>query len=271
VVPLPKINPIEPKGEKNMGTVRKGFASTYGIIFKRQPGHKLEDYGAWLASHSIAVEPCTTPYGRKATRAKDFTWMKAIPKSRLVSIFELLEIGKHPMPEKAAASLGSMFSYMRDSLFATCEFYDGENSNVNETPCAYGAVGTYRAFDATDAENVAYTSIALNTKFVYGGNWLLESEFCMNCNYSNHLARCLEMDFCTKCADCYFCHNCEGLTDCMFCFNMKGARYCIGNTQLTKEEYMKARDALLKRMAGELDAKCALPYSIFTIGASHGK
>jgi len=61
------------------------------------------------------------------------------------------------------------------------------------------------------------------------------------------------------------------LTDCMFCFNMKGARYCIGNTQLTKEEYMKARDALLKRMAGELDAKCALPYSIFTIGASHGK
>ena len=210
---LPKISPIEPKDEKNMGTIRKGFANTYGIILKRQPKHSLEEYGRWLSDKSIAVEPCTTPYGRKATRAKDFTWMRIIPDSRLVSVFELLEIGKHPMPEQAASSLDRVFSYMRDNLFATCEFFDGENFNVNETPCTYGAVGTYRAFDATDAENVAYTSIALNTKFVYGGNWLLESEFCMNCSYSNHLARCLEMDFCTKCSDCHFCHNCEGLSD----------------------------------------------------------
>jgi hypothetical protein len=264
---LPKISPIEPKDEKNVGTVRKGFASTYGIILRRAPQHALEDYGGWLSDKSISVEPCTTQYGRKTTRAKDFTWMRIIPKQRLVSIFELLEIGKHPMPEKAARSLESMFSHMKGNLFATCEFYDGENSNVNETPCTYGAVGTYRAFDATDAENVAYTSIALNTKFVYGGNWLLESEFCINCSYSNHLTRCLEMDFCTKCSDSYFCHNCEGLSDCMFCFNMKGARYCIGNTQLTREEYMLARDALLKKMADELDATRGLKMSIYSIGA----
>ena len=75
------------------------------------------------------------------------------------------------------------------------------------------------------------------------------------------------MDFCTKCSDCYFCHNCEGLTDCMFCFNMKGARNCIGNTQLTREEYVLARDALLKRMADELDRTRGLKMSIYNIGA----
>jgi hypothetical protein len=53
----------------------------------------------------------------------------------------------------------------------------------------------------------------------------------------------------------------------MFCFNMKGARFCIGNTQLTKEEYLSARDALLSKLADELDKNGKLKMSIYNIGA----
>jgi hypothetical protein len=52
---------------------------------------------------------------------------------------------------------------------------------------------------------------------------------------------------------------------------MKGARYCIGNTQLTREEYMKARDAILAKLADEMDRTRGLKMNIYSVGASHGK
>jgi hypothetical protein len=57
----------------------------------------------------------------------------------------------------------------------------------------------------------------------------------------------------------------------MFCFNMKGARYCIGNSQLSREEYHAVRDALLSRVADELDSCCKLSLSIYNIGAAADK
>jgi hypothetical protein len=265
--PLPSISPSIPKDKKDLGAINKGFAKAYNIIFKRQPKHNLDDYGGWLTVNSFPVETLPTPFGGKTTRAVNFGWMSTIPKHRLVNIFELLELGKIPIPQEKLSSLKSALSWVSGNFFFTGEFYDGENSNVNETPCAYGAVNSYRAFDATAAENVAYAAIALDAKYVYGGNFLLESDFCINCFNSNHLTRCLEMDFCTKCADCYFCHNCEGLTDCMFCFNMKGARFCIGNTRLSREDYIAARDAILARLSSELDRNKKLGISIFSIGS----
>ena len=268
---LPKIAPAPPKGVHDLAPIRKGFASTYGIIFKRQPKHALEEYREWLLIGGATIKRYETAFGETTYCPISHCHMGFLPKKRLATVPEMLELGKIPMPQKAAESLGSLMKWAEGSFFFTGEFYDGNNRNVNETPCAYNAVNALGGFDVTNTDNAAYCAIALDSKHIYGGSWVLESEFCLRCFDSTHIARCLEMDGCTKCADSYFCHNCEGLSDCMFCFNMKGARYCIGNTQLTREEYVLARDALLSRMADELDNTRALKMSIYNIGASHGK
>jgi len=267
----PAITPANFPDEKKPGLVRKGFAKTYAIIFKRQPRHEMEEYGGWLEEHTVTVENVKTPFGCTTPCPTNWAYFGELPRKRVVSIGELLELGKHPMREGNEKSLQGVLGWVAENFFFTAEFYDGINQNINETPCAYNAVNTYMGFDATSVENEAYSSCALNSKYVYGGTWILESEFCIKCYNSNFLTRCLEMDGCTKCADCYFCHNCEGLSDCMFCFNMKGARHCIGNTQLTREEYIKARDAILAKLADEMGRARGLKMSIYNIGASHGK
>ena len=267
---LPKITPVPPKDVHDLSPMRKSFASTYNIIFKRQPKHALESYKEWLLVGGANVEKYRTAFGAFTCCPTSHCHMGFLPRKRLATVPEMLELGKIPMPEEASKSLGSIMKWAEGSFFFTGEFYDGNNRNVNETPCAYNAVNALGGFDVTNTDNAAYCAIALDSKHIHGGSWILESEFCIRCFDSTYLSRCLEMDFCTKCSDCCFCHNCEGLTDCMFCFNMKGARHCIGNTQLTREEYVKARDAILAKLAGELDATRGLRMSIYNIGAQQG-
>jgi len=264
---LPKISPVQPKDVHDLAPIRKSFASAYSIIFKRQPKHPLEGYKEWLLRNGATIEKYTTAFGERTYCPISHCHMGFLPKKRLATVPEMLELGKIPMPKEAAGSLGSMMKWAEGNFFFTGEFYDGNNRNVNETPCAYNAVNALGGFDITNTDNAAYSSIALDSKHIYGGSWVLESEFCIRCFDSINLSRCLECDFCTKCSDSYFCHNCEGVTDCMFCFNMKGARHCIGNTQMSREEYVKARDAILSKLSGELDKTCALGMSIYNIGA----
>ena len=267
---LPKIAPVPPKDVHDLMPIRKSFASAYRIIFKRQPKHALEGYKEWLLRGGANIEKYATAFGGSTYCPTNHCHIGFLPRKRLATVPEMLELGKISMPEEESKTLGGIMKWAEKSFFVTGEFYDGNNRNVNETPCAYNAVNALGGFDVTNTDNAAYCAIALDSKHIYGGSWVLESEFCIRCFDSTYLARCLECDFCTKCSDSYFCHNCEGLTDCMFCFNMKGARHCIGNTQLTREEYVKARDALLKKMADELDATRGLKTSIYSIGAAHG-
>ena len=264
---IPKISVKEEKDVQNVEVVRKGFASTYGIIFKRQPTRKLEEYADWLEQGAVRAIEIKTPYGRTSYIPEFFSMYSKMPRARLVSVAEIMEMGKHEMPASCLEGLEGVFGGIREHFFFTGEFYSGKSRNASTTPCVFNAVNTYKGFDATNAENTAYATLALNSKYIYGGSWTLESEFCIKCFNSNFLARCFEMDGCTKCADCYFCHNCEALTDCMFCFNMKGARHCIGNTQLTREEYVKARDSMLAKLADELDDARGLKTGIYNIGA----
>jgi hypothetical protein len=264
---MPKISAMPPKDSHDLATIRKGFASAYSVIFKRQPKFSLEEYDGWLLRGGINVERYSSAFGSQTHCPTNHCHMGFLPRKRLVSVPEMLELGKIPMPEGKAGPLAGVLGWARENFYFTGEFYDGINHNVNGTPCAYNAVNTLGGFDVTNTDNSAYSSIALDSRHIYGGTWVLNSEFCLRCFDSTFLARCLEMDCCNKCADCYFCHNCEGLTDCMFCFNMKGARHCIGNTQLTREDYVKARDAILSRLAGELDRTHGLRMSIYNVGA----
>jgi hypothetical protein len=264
---LPKIQPTEPKDEQKPEVISKGFSSTYQILLKRAPKRKMEDFAHWLEEGGIRASIMQSPYGTKIAIAENYNMYEKMPRKRIVSLAEILELGKIEMDKTCLEGLDGALASVKKHFYFTSEFTRGNSRNINFTPAAYHAVNTWRGFDSTNADNTAYSTLALNSKYTYGGSWTLESSFCMNCYNSNFLSRCFECDFCTKCADCYFCHNCEGLTDCMFCFNMKGARFCIGNTQLTKEEYLSARDALLSKLADELDKNGKLKMSIYNIGA----
>lgn len=268
--PLPKIAVPEAKAAGSFGTVEKGFSDAYSVLFKRKPKHGIAALAPWLESRCVRVREAPTIFGGKTYKPENFALFSKLPEKRMVGQDEAVELGKISLGEEEVSGLERLLSSVGKIAFFTPEFYDGECANNFETPIRFNSVNTYRGYDYTYAEHAACCSMAMNSKYVYGCGRAVESEFCMKCDNGLGLKRCFECDSCQKCSDCYFCHNCEGLTDCMFCFNMKGARNCIGNTQLSREEYVKAKDVLLAKMADELDAARGLKMSIYNVGAPHG-
>ncbi|MCX6769940.1 MAG: hypothetical protein NT051_04655 [Candidatus Micrarchaeota archaeon] len=250
---------------QNMAQIEKGFAATCNILLKRQPG-SIKEYEGWLSERTIGVYEAATPFGGTTHVPKTMPVLKDFPKARRVTAAEAMELAKLQAKEAGFGSLKQTLEAVGEVAYFTSELRDGENANLIAYPHAYHVVNAYKGYDGVYAENVALSSMALNSKFVYGCHRVLESQFSLKCYNSQYLNRCLELDSCNRCADSYFCHNSEALTDCMFSFNMKGARHTVGNTALQKEEYAKVKDALLGQIADEFVKSKGLARSVFEVG-----
>ena len=249
---------------QSMAPLEKGFATTYNILLKRQPG-SIKEYEKWLTERTIAVHEAATPFGSQTFVPDSMPVLKDFPKARLVTARESAELSKLQMPQGSMGSLKGVLAGLGGIAFFTPELCDGQNANLIACPHAYNVVNAYKGYDAVYAENVALSSMALNSKYVYGCRRVLESQFSLKCYNSQYLNRCLEMDSCNRCTDSYFCYNSEALSECMFCFNMKGARNTIGNTALDKEKYAQVKSALVSQIADELGENKALARSIFSL------
>lgn len=81
---------------------------------------------------------------------------------------------------------------------------------------------------------------------------------CKQCAFSTFLHECI------NCTNCSYCYDCQGCSDCFQCFNLRHKQYCIGNVQMTKQEYQaalrdmqpKSWDAMMRRF-GEFKSECA--------------
>lgn len=269
---VPNIGPAAGVGVKllpdkmvqNMAAIEKGFSATYNVLLKKAPG-SINEYGEWLSQRTVALEEASTPFGSKTFVPKNMSVLKDFPKKRIATAREAIELGKLKMDEGSLAGLGSAIDALPEVGYFTPELRDGNNANLIAFPHAFYVVNGYRGFDSVYSENIAFSSMALNSKYLYGCHRVLESQFSMKCYNSQYLNRCFELDSCNRCADSYFCHNSEALTDSMFCFNLKGRRHNIGNTQLGKEEYGAVKNALLGQIGEELGAEKSLGLSIFNL------
>jgi hypothetical protein len=194
-----------------------------------------------------------------------------VPEGRLVNFDEMMAIGRTSLARHEVDALSAIRKGIGRIGYFTPELYEGENFNCVASPLVYHGTNAYKTYDLTYGENAGVCFLPLNSKYTYGCYRILESQFSMKCYNSLYLNRCLELDSCNKCADSYFCHNSEALSDCMFCFNMKGRRHNIGNTQLDRDAYAKAKTALVGQMADELDRKKGLKWNIFNIGSPAAK
>lgn len=264
--PLPKLDIRKQCMETNMAAIEKGFASTYSLLFKKQPG-SIREYEEWLSENTIKILQSKSAFGNINYYPEGFAFYWKLSEGRRVSFDELMAVGKLSSKEKDVRSLKTIGKALDGIGFFTAELFDGENFNHIESPLVYHGTNVYKTYDITFGDNTGVCFLALNSKHAYGCYRILESQFSMKCYNSLYMNRCLEMDSCNKCSDSYFCHNCEGLSDCMFCFNMKGRRHNVGNTQFDKETYLKAKAVLVEQMAEELDRTRKMRHSIFTIGA----
>lgn len=251
----------------DLAPIDRAFSSTYSVLFGRKPDG-MEKYGDWLLRHTTKTREQETPFGRvtHVPLTSEYNVLSMAPANRTVTFYEGMEMGKRALDENEVSSLGEIKDSLGKIGCFSPEYVSGRNSNATKTPITYNAVGSYRAYDSTCSENVAYSSMSGNSRNMFGCSWIVDSEFCINCYTSRSLSRCFEADTSARCSDSYFVHNSEGLTDCMFCWNVKGMRNAIGNAQLPAQRYSELRGAIISQMADEIERSGGLERDIFKIG-----
>ncbi|MCX6777675.1 MAG: hypothetical protein NT157_02210 [Candidatus Micrarchaeota archaeon] len=263
---IPRIEMTGKKKETDMRAVEKAFASAFEVVMKRKPPG-ITELEEWLCRDTIGLEEVRTPFGDETQVPLDFGIVSEMPRRRLVTIEESFELGKIALEEKSLSGLDKLVAALDKIAFFSAGYETGENWNIIKSPLILHSANVYKGYESTYSENTGLTSLSLHSKYVYGCNRIIDSQFCLKCYNSLYLARCLELDGCTNCSDSYFLHNCEGLNDAMFCFNLKGGRFKIGNTELPREKYSKVKESLIEQMASELERNKTLRWSIYDIGA----
>ena len=104
-----------------------------------------------------------------------------------------------------------------------------------------------------------------NSEHCYGSARVFMCSFVIRCFNSLKLSRCLECDCSRDCTGAYFCHNCENVHDSMFCFNAKNLRYAIGNAEVGREAFERAKKMLLSEIAASLEKTHDYKRSIYNI------
>ena len=118
----------------------------------------------------------------------------------------------------------------------------GENVDSEYTNRANSNRGCYHIFASSRNEYCRYGTWfidSLDSMDCYG---VQKSEQCYGCIDCFQCYDLLFSQECNTCRSSAFLFNCRNCTNCFGCVNMRNAKYCIFNTQYSKEEY----DAKLK-------------------------
>ncbi|MBI5228067.1 hypothetical protein HY988_05750 [Candidatus Micrarchaeota archaeon] len=262
-ISLPKYS----ESPTDLEAIERAFSNTYKVILKKESKRMME-YQSFLSRHMIEPKQTKSVFG-DTTYYVDYGEAEAfsrVPKSRMVSVREGVELGKLKLKEEDITSISKITSKLGDIAYFTIEILNGNNSNVIESPLVTHSNHVFRTFDVTHSKYTGITSQALNSSYIFGGNRVLNSDFAINCYNSLYLSRCFEVDTSTKCSDSLFLHNCEGNSETIFCFNVKGKHHAIGNLNLEQGTYTKIKDSLLEQISNELDRTKTCSLDIFTIG-----
>lgn len=117
---------------------------------------------------------------------------------------------------------------------------------------SYGGKDSYLVLSSGDFERCLYCQRAVKTYECVDCLNLLKSELCYECVDSEDLHTCTFLRHCKQCQQCDYCVDCTACKDCLLCVGLHRKRYCIRNMELTKAEYEKQREQLLRNRNGLL-------------------
>lgn len=262
-----KVSIVQAEETGDIGPVEKAFASTFKVLFKKEP-EKISNYEGWLLRYVNQQSDTTSPFGYKISLppTRDIQCYSLLPEKRVVSEQESLQLGNLQLDESSLVSLDKIRKDLPRIGYFTGDFMGGKIVNAISSSTIEDCSNVYKSFRSTHLEHSGIVYVSKHSKYVFGCSKLADSQFSIACYSSQGLNRCFEMDSCESSSDSYFAHNCEGLQEAMFCWNVKGKRHAIGNAELPLEQYRRIKDSIVNQIADELDKKKDLKWDIYNIG-----
>ncbi len=259
-------------GERDTDKSRlEGAFTEASSIVLGKPLSGIDNYAAWLSAHTMVTRDSHSVLGKTVLQGSNYPVFRELPKNRIVTQEEAIVLGEtlcagKPLAE--SASLSNAVELMQGIAYFPPERRLGTYKNL--VACQWGSQSTdcYRTVVASHDKCCGYNAWPRNSEHIFGSGLVFHSEFCFKCFDGVNLRRCLEMDSSRECSDSLFCHNVENLKDSMFCFNTKNLKHAIGNAEVGKESYLKAKKMVLGWMGSELGKNKDVPLSIFNVGCA---
>ncbi len=191
--------------------------------------------------YSSFLNTCTDCFGCVAlTHKKYCIFNRQYTKDEYLKKVEVLNKEK---PEKI---LKQMFELKKQIPHPASIQLNSENSPYGDY--IYDSKNCYWGFNTYTAENCGYMyNSGFNTKncwdvlFTYG-NPVIKTA-CERCYETIEVTDCYDSAFLVSsqgCSNCYYSERLTNCSDCIGCFGLTSKKYCILNNQLTKDKYEKA-------------------------------
>ena len=256
--------------DSDKSRLEKAFGEASTIVLGRKLSG-IDKYSDWLSAHTMVTHDSASVLGKTVLQGSDYPVFRELPKNRIVTQEEALVLGEKLHSDKTlaeSASLSNAVEILQGIAYFPPERRIGTYKNL--VACQWGSQSTdcYRTVVASHDKCCGYNAWPRNSEHIFGSGLVFHSEFCFKCFDGVALRRCLEMDSSRECSDSMFCHNAENLKDSMFCFNTKNLSHAIGNAEMEKEDYLKAKKMVLGWIGAELEKSREVPLSIFNVGCA---
>lgn len=157
-------------------------------------------------------------------------------------------------PKKPINSMNDITKMWDEINIYTGERYM-DTKEAAESDGLYSSYGVYRSLLQKSSQYVVFCYNNLNCKYLVGSRDSGGSANSIRLDNSANSSSCYEVVWCKKVSRCFYVNNCYDMFECMFCNNISSKKYCIGNMQFEKEEYMKIKDMVIKWIMDDLKKK----------------
>ncbi len=175
----------------------------------------------------------------KDDRTGGSTWTTSSGAPKFMSQANLLIDSKKNVWAKEKKPLKSMADISK--YWEEIGYFSGEkmlNSNeIAESDNVYGSNFIFRSAKIHDSEKCVFSNNLLGCKYAVGCSYSDNTVSCMRVIDSANVTSSFAVNWSKKISRCFYINDCEDLYECMFCSNINSAKYCVANTQLTKEQY----------------------------------
>jgi len=261
------------KERQDMARIEQEFSNTSKLILGSALSGGIDRYSTWLSRNVFEVKKAKSAISGSEIYTSRLLFSERAPKDRLIGADEAPDAGaqlKLTETEASALNLASIRNVIGKVAFFCCERKIGINENNIKVPIQINSSNCYSVSNIPFGKDCAFCTWPRNSEHCYGSARTFMCSFVIRCFNSLKLSRCLECDCCRDCTGAYFCHNCENVHDSMFCFNVKNLRYAIGNAEVGKETFEKAKKLLLMELTSSLGKTHDYKRSIYDI-AGKGK
>ncbi len=249
--------------------IEKSFVDTCKVVLGKPYG-PIDRHAKWLKRSTPGLEEGKSCASGTRVLVPEYVDFHLFPRHRLVREEEAYAIGeKVCLSQEETEGLGmkNAKQMLSKIAFFCPEWTLGEVDNTIDAQINFDSSNCYNNVLNINSKFTACGFWARDSEYMFGGNELRFSSFCINCYHSEKLQRCLEVDNSRDCSDCYFCHNCENVRESMFSFNVKNKQYAIGNVEFPREKYLELKKKVLSQLNEELGSTGGIRLSILGLAA----